>query len=226
MARQRWLTDWEICKKLWLTKLRICKFMTLPKPEVFHHGFSNDRLQAIADHLLRVRHQTVAELSTDLDDNWVRETACFGRSRNLLISLASSRTYSWLGVTHAGMDVTPTIDGVPFRFFRDDAEEPGKAGFFRRNSQDNLFSDDPDYPVMWRFVIERAETEEDEDRVVFAGYNVLQTKVSEWTHAPGSDVLYSVGIDVPPAMPISPASVDVREDEAGQDVPQQAGNDK
>lgn len=200
--------------------------MNFPAPQQFHIGFDNSRLQTIAEHLLRIRHQTIAELSTDLDDNWVRETACFGRSRNLLISLATNRTYPWLGLMHAGMDVTPTIDGVPFRFFRDDAEEPGKAGFFRRNAQDNLFSDDPNYPVMWRFVIERAQTQEDEDRVVFAGYNVFQVKVSEWTHFPGNDVLYSVGNEVPPAAPINPASVDVREDTEVQELPQKAGNDK
>lgn len=200
--------------------------MTLPTPQAFHSGFSSDRLQIIADHLLRVRHQTIMELSTDLDDNWVRETACFGRSRNLLISLATEREHSWLGITHAGMDVTPTIDGVPFRFFRDDAEDPGKAGFFRRNAQDNLFSDDPGHPVMWRFIVERAESQDGEDRVVFAGYNVFQEKVSEWTHSPGNNVLYSVGNDVPPAAPISPASVDVRDDIETDEQPQKAGNDK
>lgn len=121
--------------------------MKFPLLDQFHQGFASSRLQIIADHLLRVRHQTVAELSTELDDNWVRETACFGRSRNMLISMATNGTYACLGLTHGGMDVTPTIDGVPFRFFRDDAEEPGKAGFFRRNAQDNLFSDDPADPV-------------------------------------------------------------------------------
>ena len=200
--------------------------MSLPEPELFHPGFSGARLQIIADHLLRVRHQTVMELSSELDDNWVRETACFGRSRNLLISLVMHETYPWLGLINGGMDVTPTIDNVPFRFFRDDAEEPGKAGFFRRNAQDNLFSDDPNHPVMWRFVVERAETEESEDRIVFAGYNVFQEKVSEWTHLPGNDVIYSIGDDVPPSAPINPASVDVRDDVETQDQPQKAGNDK
>ncbi|MBW4789153.1 hypothetical protein NIZ92_11620 [Alcaligenes sp. 1735tsa3] len=200
--------------------------MTLPLPQSFYACLSDDRLQIIADHLLKVRHQTMMQLTTELDDNWVRETACFGRSRNLLISLATDRAYPWLGLINSNMDVTPTIDGVPFRFFRDDVEDPSKAGFFRRNAQDNLFAEDPAHPVMWRFIIDRAMSQDQEDRVVFAGYNVFQEKVSEWSLSSGNSIIYAVGNEVPPATPINPATVDIWDDIELNDAQQKASNDK
>lgn len=47
---------------------------------------------------------------------------------------------------------------------------------FRRNNVDDLFSNDDGHPVMWRFVVEKSLTEDDEDRVLFVGYNVFQEK--------------------------------------------------
>ena len=61
---------------------------TLPLPTDFHDVLTDERLTAIAVRLLDLRHSTTRELSTDLDDNYVRETAIFGRSRNMLIGMA------------------------------------------------------------------------------------------------------------------------------------------
>jgi hypothetical protein len=74
---------------------------------------------------------------------------------------------------------------------------------------------------MWRFVVEKALTEDDEDRVFFVGYNVYQEKVSEWMYQASAPSLHAVDKDVPVAAEIPPAFVDVREDDSAD-----FGNDR
>lgn len=188
--------------------------MTLPHPSTFYACLTDDRLGAIAARLLEVRHKTFRELSTDLDDAYVRETASFGRSRNMLIGMALSSQYPWLNLSHAALDVTARIDGVPFRFFRDDPDNPEKMGFFKRNAVDDLFPSDQRDPMLWRFVIERAESEEAEDQVHFVGYNAYYEKVSQWTYSSGlATLLASVDHDTPPARQLPEPTVELLPDE-------------
>ena len=95
-------------------------------PSNFYADLSDDRLRLIASKLLEVRQEVFQLLQHDFDDNWTRETAAFGRSRNMLIQLSHGRSYEWLSLLHPGMDVTIGIGTVPCRFFRDDAENPEK----------------------------------------------------------------------------------------------------
>lgn len=124
--------------------------------------------------------------------------------------MAQSGDFPWMGLRHAGMDVTFTIERVPCRFFRDDAEAPSKSGFFKRNLVDDLFANDETFPVMWRFVVEKGLTDDDEDRVFFLGFNLYQERVCEWVYQASSPMLHSVGIDVPPAAQIAPAEIQIR----------------
>lgn len=186
--------------------------MATPHPEQYYPDLSDARLRVIATALMDVRSRTLAELSTELDCNYVRESAAFGRSRNMLIQLCQSGQHDWLSLKHAGMDVTFGIGSVPCRFFRDDAESPEKAGFFRRNGVDDLFADDDERPVMWRFVVEKAFNEEDEDRVLFAGYNVYQEKVAEWQYRDSMPTLHAVDDFVPPSTLLPKVSIDLRDD--------------
>jgi hypothetical protein len=188
--------------------------MNLPLPDSFYAELSPDRLRLIAEALLDVRYETLRQMSTELDDGYTRETAVFGRSRNRLIELAQRGDTTWLTLAHAGMDVTFNIGSVPCRFFRDDPESPEKGGFFRRNAVDSLFAVEDKMPVMWRFIVERAMSDDGEDRVVFAGYNAYQEKVSEWVYDSASLPLHSVGTDVPPATILPAATVDIREESA------------
>jgi hypothetical protein len=188
--------------------------MPLPHPATFHVGLTDERLNAIAARLLEVRHATFRELSSDLDDAYVRETACFGRSRNMLIGMALSTQYPWLNLSHAALDVTARIDGVPFRFFRDDPDGPEKEGFFKRNAVDDLFPATDKDPMLWRFVIERPESDDGEDRVHFIGYNAYSEKVSHWTYA-GGVVANLSGVDsnTPPAKPLPEPTVELLPDD-------------
>lgn len=182
-------------------------------PNHFFGDLTDERLRIISVALMDVRARTLSQLNSDLDCNYVRESAAFGRSRNMLIQLCQSSDHDWLSLMHAGMDITFGIGQVPCRFFRDDADSPEKAGFFRRNAVDDLFADDDARPVMWRFVIEKALTEVDEDRVLFAGYNVYQEKVAEWQYRDSTPTLHSVDTAVPAAAFLPKVTIDVRNDE-------------
>lgn len=185
-------------------------------PENFYPELSDNRLRAIAIKLLDIRYSTFREMNSLFDDNYTRETAVFGRSRNMLIDLALSGQHDWMSLKHAGMDITFNIGPVPCRFFRDDPNSPGKAGFFKRNAVDDLFAVDEQDPVMWRFIVDKALTEDDEDRVFFVGYNVYQEKIAEWMYRTSAPTLHTVDKDVPTAAEIPPALVDVREDSTHQ----------
>ena len=194
-------------------------------PAVFYPELSDDRLCVIAVKLLDMRYSTFQEMNSPFDDNYTRETAVFGRSRNMLISMALGSQYDWISLKHAGMDITFNIGQVPCRFFRDDHNGPEKAGFFKRNAVDDLFATDDQHPVMWRFVVERALTEDDEDRVFFIGYNVYQEKISEWMYRASTPTLHAVDKEVPAAVEIPQAFVDVHtDDSANQDNDRKAGN--
>ena len=200
--------------------------MSLKHPALYYPELSDYALQSIAEALLDVRFSTYREMNSRFDDNYTRETAVFGRSKNMLIEMALERRFGTT-LLHAGMDVTFKVGEVPCRFFRDDPSSPEKAGFFKRNAVDGLFSIDDQHPVLWRFIVEKALTEDDEDRVFFVGYNAYNEKISEWIYQASSVVLRSVDQDTPQSTEIPSASVDIREDESVKpDGQQKTGSDE
>jgi hypothetical protein len=188
--------------------------LDLPHPQSFYPELSDDRLRAIAVALLDVRYTTLREMNSPYDDNYTREATVFGRQKNKLIDLAKNAEREWLSLRHAGMDVTFCIGQVPCRFFTDDPKSPEKNGFFRRNAVDDMFAPNDTDPVVWRFVVERAFADEDEDRVYFIGYNVFQEPVAEWTYGARPSSLHAADDRVPPPAHIGPAEVDVLDDDA------------
>lgn len=186
--------------------------MSLPKPSSFRPELTGERLSVIAEALLDIRFTTIREMDSPYDSNYSREGTAFERSRNMLIHMCQTKQYDWLTLVNPAMDVTFCIGSVPCRFFRDDPERPDKPGFFKRNAVDDLFAKDENDPVMWRFVVERAATDADEDRVHFIGYNIYQEKISHWTYGASGTVLHSIDNQTPPSKPLLPAKVDVRED--------------
>jgi len=180
----------------------------LPHPSMFHTELSDDKLCVIAKLLLDVRYRTLKQIGSlednyiFYDDNYTRETLIFGRSRNALIQLILSKKYNWLTLTNPHMDLTFNIGSVPCRYFRDDPNKPEKRGFFKRNACDCLFSSDDKVPVMWRFILQRSETEEDESKVFFIGYNLYEDKVSEWEYSSSVTLLSSVDQEIPQSIEI------------------------
>jgi hypothetical protein len=200
--------------------------LDLPHPQSFYPELSDPALRVIAVALLDVRYTTLREMNSPYDDNYTREATVFGRQKNRLIDLAKSGHHPWLSLRHAGMDVTFNIGQVPCRFFTDDPRNPEKNGFFRRNTVDDLFAPDDRDPVMWRFVVERAYADDDEDRVYFIGFNVFQEPVAEWTFGARPSSLHAADDRVPPPAHIGPAEVGVLDDEAtGTGAKLNSGND-
>ncbi|WP_136066375.1 hypothetical protein [Modicisalibacter radicis] len=187
--------------------------MKTKHPSDFFSELSEKRLATVAELLLDVRFNTMQEMNSPHDDSYTRECTVFGRTRNALVELCQSDKHDWLKLASPGMDVTFRIGNVPCRFFRDDPESPEKRGFFRRNQVDDLFSEEDSEPVMWRFVIEKAMTEEDEDRAFFIGHNVYQEKVCQWSYGPSGPILHSVDNEIPPTAELPSPEVGVREDE-------------
>ena len=167
---------------------------------------SEDRLNRLARVFLDVYYGVHELLSTEDDCNYGRGALIFARSRQRLINLALSGQCSWLKVTNPGMDVTLEIDGVPFRFFRDDHDTPKKKGFWRRNDSDQLFASDDATPVLFRFIVENPVQEDDEPEIYFLGFNAQGVQVFDWRygHVP---VMHVVDDETPGAVKMEPAQV-------------------
>ena len=138
----------------------------------------------------------------------------------MLIALCLSGRYSWLQLTHPGMDVTFNIDNIPVRFFADDPENPKKPGFFRRNVVDQLFEPQLTTPTLHRFVVEKPEFEGEGARVHFIGTNALDEIVSKWTYGEGrvSVVQFSdETLPIPVAIELDPIKALRREKEGNSD---------
>ena len=185
--------------------------MEYPHPATFHPDLTNERLCIIASRLLDVRYMTIRQMDTEFDDNYTRECPVYGRSRKMLVALARSNEFPWLAVTCMGMGVKISIGGVVCKFFRDALDNPEKAGFFKQETFVCLFEEPDDVPVLWRFVIARALTEEDEDQIYFVGYNKFNEKISMWHYEGGSPILHSIDQMVPQAANMEPANIEVRE---------------
>ena len=171
---------------------------------------TESRLRIVAEGLLNVRHDTYAELASNLDDNYSRACATFGRQRQYLLQLARSGRYDWLTLASPAMDLTVNIGSIPVRFFTDDHDSPKKRGFFKRNEVDQLFSSNDSEPVLFRFIVEPAATDDDEDQVFFLGYNVFQEVVVEWRYRPATTVLHAVESTPPKAVVQPDAEVDLK----------------
>jgi hypothetical protein len=78
-------------------------------PALFYPELTDDRLTLVATALLDIRYLTIREMNSPHDDNYTRETAVFGRSKNMLISLAQGGQHDWLSLRHAGMDITTIV---------------------------------------------------------------------------------------------------------------------
>ncbi len=151
-------------------------------PWVANPVLTEDRLSLLADHLREIFYGVESLLDTDDDCNYCRGSLFFGRARQRLIKLGTSPELKWLTLVNAGMDVTLEIQGVPFRFFRDHHDRPMKKGFWRRNDTDRLFVPNDEEATLFRFIVQRPVTENDELEIYFIGYNAMQEAVCEWRY--------------------------------------------
>jgi hypothetical protein len=171
---------------------------------------SEDRLNLIAHHLRDIFYGVESLLDTEDDCNYGRGSLFFGRARQRLIKLGTSTDLPWLKLVNAAMDVTLEIEGVPFRFFRDDHDRPMKKGFWRRNGMDRLFAPNDTEPTLFRFVVQRPISENDDLEIFFLGYNVMQEAVCEWRYG-DVRLLQSTDADLAQVVHQDPARVELAE---------------
>jgi hypothetical protein len=167
---------------------------------------TDDRLNYLARQFWEIYYAVESLLITEDDCNYCRGALFFGRARQRLINL--SFQLDWLALTNPGMDVTLEIQGIPFRFFRDDPESPKKKGFWRRNDSDQLFAPNTEEPVIFRFIVERPMSEDEELEIYFIGYNALEEAVCEWRYGE-VNVLRGLDQELPQAVEQPAAQVDI-----------------
>ena len=196
--------------------------MASPRPTDFRPALTDARLRVVAEALLDVFFDTELEMATPLDDGYTRGCATFGRQRNALIHLCTNGEHEWLKLTNAAMDVTFEIGGVPCRFFADDPLQPRKRGFFRRNACDQLFADSLGEPALFRFIVAKPATPDEDVEVFFIGYDEGDNEVFRWQHSRSAPVNSSDDADVPAEVALEPAKVRPRI----QAVPDKAAGDE
>lgn len=185
----------------------------MTQPWKANNVLSEDRLNLIADHFREIYYGVESLLDTEDDCNYGRGSLFFGRARKRLIKLGASVELPWLKLANAGMDVTLEIEGVPFRFFRDDHDKPMKKGFWRRNDTDRLFASNDAEPTLFRFIVQRPLSENDELEIYFVGYNAVQEAVCEWRYG-DVRILQSTDGDLAPVVHQDAARVELADIES------------
>lgn len=179
----------------------------MASPSDFRPQLTDARLRVIAEALLDVMYDTQLVLDSVLDDGYTRGTTTFGRQRNAIIALCQSGKYPWLKLTHAAMDVTFEIEGIPCRFFADDPTNPKKRGFWRRNQCDRyLFEPEAGQPQVFRFIVDKGQGDNSDPDIFFVGFDTDQVAVFEWQFTRSTPVLAAVDESMPKEVPI-PAPV-------------------
>lgn len=189
--------------------------MPSKQPWKFKPALTKDRLDFLAKQFWEVFYGVESLLVTEDDCNYGRGALFFGRARQRLINL--SFQVEWLMLTNPGMDVTLEIQGIPFRFFRDDHDNPKKKGFWRRNDSDQLFAPNDKEPVLFRFIVERPLADDEELEIYFLGYNALEEAVCEWRYGQ-VHVLRGVDQERPAPVEQSAAPVDVPNEQGKRDA--------
>lgn len=181
----------------------------LASPAEVSAELAPERLSIIAHLMLEVLHKALLDTSTDHDCAYTRGTLPWGRIRNALTQLAGSRRYPWLTIKHAGNDLLIGIGPHPVRFFLDDHLNPRKLRVL--NPTDSEMQQLELLPVtgdksvdLWRFIVERALTEDDEHSVYFVGYNRVREVVAQWQYSDSARTFFAVDDYIPAAAELPP----------------------
>ncbi|HVI60254.1 MAG TPA: hypothetical protein VM619_15465 [Luteimonas sp.] len=177
------------------------------------------RLSIIAQVMLDVLHKALLDTNTEHDCAYTRGTLPWGRIRNALKQLIATRRYPWLSLKHGGNDLLIGIGPHPVRFFLDDHLNPRKLRVLNPTESEaiqlELLPESGDKSVdLWRFIVERALTEDDEHQVFFVGYNRMTEVVAQWQYSESVRSLYAVDDHIPAAAELAPLDLTPIYDEA------------
>lgn len=183
---------------------------SLTTPEEISTELSSDRLSVVAELMLDVLAQAIAATSTQYDCAYSRGALSWAWIKNALLALARSNVHGWLTIRHAGNDLVVGIGTYPVRFFIDDHENPRKPRVLTPTEGEAYqlpfdFGTQSDAtPMLWRFIVERALTDDDENRVFFVGYNVIGEVVAKWEFTDSVRAFRATDDTVPAAAQLPP----------------------
>jgi hypothetical protein len=184
---------------------------------------SNDRLGVVAQLMLDVLQKALDDTSTEHDCAYTRGSLAWGRIKNALLQLIRSRRHPWLSVKHAGNDLVIGVGPHAVRFFIDDHQHPRKMRVLHPTDGE-MFQLELALPQvsdtsvdLWRFMVERALTEEDEHKVYFVGYNRTHEVVAQWAYSESVRTFVAVDNHIPNAVALPPIDLTPIFDEAVSD---------
>ena len=180
------------------------------QPTLFSSALTEDRLNVISRLLLDARYSALCDANTELDGAYTKGCLSFGRQRQIIINTWQNKQYHWLGMAHPGTDLIFKIGNVSVRFFTDNSNHPKKLRVLipTQAEQLSIFDEDPSEVVLWRFIVEPARNDDDEDSVFFIGINNSDEIICRWKY--GNDpfaVLHSIDNSTPPPKDLKSALV-------------------
>jgi len=185
-------------------------------PSALVADLSGDRLEVVAETMLEVLADALAVTNTPLDCSYSRAVLAWARIKNALLKMARSASYDWLALRHSGNDLVIAIGSVPVRFFIDDHSKPKKRRVLSPTEAEahqltfdgmGFTAGQGDLPTLWRFIIERAVVEDDENRVYFVGYDALGNILAKWQFTESVRAFHSTDNAIPAAAELDPVSL-------------------
>lgn len=193
------------------------------RPAEISDELSDDRLGIVAQLMLDVLQRALDDTSTEYDCAYTRGALAWGRIKNALIQLIRSRRYPWLSVKHLGNDLVIGIGPHAVRFFIDDHQHPRKMRVLNPTDGEMLQLElalprASDTSVdLWRFMVERALTDEAEHMVYFVGYNREHEVVAQWAYSESVRTFVAVDDHIPSAVTLPAIDLTPIFDEAVSD---------
>ncbi|VEF38305.1 Uncharacterised protein [Stenotrophomonas maltophilia] len=191
-------------------------------PSAASPDLSDSRLEVVAGLMLEVLAKAAEATSTELDCAWTRAVLSWGWIKNALLLLAGSRTHDWLTIRHTGNDLIVGVGSVPVRFFIiADHSKPSKRRILSPTEAEAIQLSEMSQssfagegfsvsgmPTLWRFIVERAKSEDDESRVFFVGYDGYGNILAKWQFTESVRAFHSTDADIPRAAELAPIDLD------------------
>ncbi|MDF1895554.1 hypothetical protein [Rahnella contaminans] len=202
--------------------------MITPHPQHFEHVLTDDRLNVLAKALLEECFTTEDDLQSSYDSGYSRGCTRFDRQKNKLKLLALE--HRWLTISDGSNRLVMAIEGLPFRFARDQHNSPRKPATllvsqteaiqhekFVLESQMEMdfdgvaLTERVKKPTFWRFFVEVSESLEDgrDFNIYFVGFNELKQQVCVWEYDNKVAVVTSVDETRHEAVDLLPAEAKV-----------------
>lgn len=195
---------------------------SLTTPQRVSADLSDERLSIVAELMLNVLSKALSVTSTEYDCAYSRGALSWAWIKNALLALVRSGEHKWLTLRHAGNDLVIGIGSHAVRFFIDDHANPRKPRVLNPTDGEAFqlkidFGADKDTsPVLWRFIVERALTEDDENRVFFVGYDAIGEVVSKWQFTESVRAFHATDALIPEAARLDPISLAPIFEDAGE----------